>query len=476
MVPVIGASTHDGTHFLKDLVWPLVCLGCSLLGMAIRVHCVGHAPKGTSGRNTKEQIADHLNTTGFYSIVRHPLYLGNFLIAFGIIALPQNAWLIGLFILSFALYYERIMYTEEAFLRDKFGSSFEDWANNTPAFIPSFARWKKPSNHMQYKKAACQEAAAVGVITIGFTSVELAEHCATGRMASIEKGWLAFAFMGTAIYLTLRVYKRYSFRYANQKTEDNDGALNFVGTASSQPFPRRKSALIVSRGLTTMALLIVFIINPSSSFAQQRTAESEQIEGTVNLKVSRVYTFVDKTGLGHQHAIEGTLAEGRLSLDQEKDAGRLVFDMTSFDADTQTARNYLGLEGVTSESTRVQVNENMRGRSILNVARHPTATFDIESSLASNDDTAEGHLSYRLIGTFTLCGRSQPLSLDVKVAKARGWLSIRGNFPIKQTSFGITPYSKAFGAIGVADTLQIYGELWVAPTSKTEMATIPERK
>ena len=34
--------------------------------------------KNTSGRNTHDQVADSLNTSGIYSIVRHPLYVGNF--------------------------------------------------------------------------------------------------------------------------------------------------------------------------------------------------------------------------------------------------------------------------------------------------------------------------------------------------------------------------------------------------------------
>ncbi len=35
--------------------------------------------------------------------------------------------------------------------------------------------------------------------------------------------------------------------------------------------------------------------------------------------------------------------------------------MNSFDADTDAARRYLGLEGSTDESTRKQVNANMLG-------------------------------------------------------------------------------------------------------------------
>jgi len=60
-----SASDHE--------FWEAFCFVLSLLGFAMRCLTVAYVPAGTSSRNTKEQIANALNTTGIYSIVRHPL-------------------------------------------------------------------------------------------------------------------------------------------------------------------------------------------------------------------------------------------------------------------------------------------------------------------------------------------------------------------------------------------------------------------
>ena len=62
----------------------------------MRFYTVGTTPKETSGRNTNQQVAAVLNSTGMYSMLRHPLYLGNYLI-----------W-VGLSIATFNLYFVMI--------------------------------------------------------------------------------------------------------------------------------------------------------------------------------------------------------------------------------------------------------------------------------------------------------------------------------------------------------------------------------
>jgi polyisoprenoid-binding protein YceI len=67
-----------------------------------------------------------------------------------------------------------------------------------------------------------------------------------------------------------------------------------------------------------------------------------------------------------------------------------------------------------------------------------------------------------LDGKFTLHGVTRNLKLIAEVTEATQRNHLRASFTIKQTDFGITPYSKAFGAVGVTDELKIYGEIDVA--------------
>jgi protein-S-isoprenylcysteine O-methyltransferase Ste14 len=133
------------------------CLLVSFLGFAIRIFTVGYTPENTSGRNTGEQLADQLNTKGIYSIVRHPLYLGNFFMWLGIALLTVNLWFIIAFVFLYVIYYERIMFAEEQFLRRKFGEIYLEWAARTPSVLPRFKNYEKPPFNFSWKKVLKQE-------------------------------------------------------------------------------------------------------------------------------------------------------------------------------------------------------------------------------------------------------------------------------------------------------------------------------
>ncbi|MCA9050683.1 MAG: YceI family protein [Planctomycetaceae bacterium] len=183
--------------------------------------------------------------------------------------------------------------------------------------------------------------------------------------------------------------------------------------------------------------------------------------GMVLTDRSRVYIFVGKTGLGHEHGVEGRIAQGTLDLGRTDSAGQIVFDMNSFDADTDAARRYVGLGGSTDASTRQQVNANMKGTGVLDVRRYPTAKFEIDKLAPLDGKSRRGFPNYELTGRFTLHGVTRPLKIQADAEETEDGLRVRTSFSILQTQFGIKPFSKAFGAVGVTDQLVIHGDLIV---------------
>lgn len=178
-----------------------ICLSVGLLGLLVRVYTVGHTPANTSGRNTAAgQVADELNQTGIYSTVRHPLYLGNFLMWLGVGMLTENTWFVVAFTFMYWVYYERIMFAEEAFLRRKFGEEYTSWAAVTPAFVPSFGNWKSPKYSFSWKKVLKKEKNGLSALFSLFFIFEILENYLKTNEFVFEKSFWFYAFIGSTIF------------------------------------------------------------------------------------------------------------------------------------------------------------------------------------------------------------------------------------------------------------------------------------
>lgn len=198
------------------------------------------------------------------------------------------------------------------------------------------------------------------------------------------------------------------------------------------------------------------------------TAEMQAWEpGDIHLQSSRVYIHVGKTGLGHEHAIEGRLSSGELHLTDDAPSGELEFDMTSFSAETDAARRYIGLPGVIPQSTRDGVNGNLLGPQVLNVRKYPTARFEVTGVTPLPDASRRGLPQYKIEGRFTLHGAARAIAFTADAESKDGWTHLRGGFAMLQSDFGITPFAMAFGTIGVTDKLTIWGDLWIAERAMT---------
>jgi protein-S-isoprenylcysteine O-methyltransferase Ste14 len=197
-----------GNSAVLDDVWDLFCMAVSFSGLAIRAYTTGHTPKKTSGRNVREQVAESLNTAGIYSAVRHPLYLGNFVIWVGISLFVHTWWLTLICILVFWLYYERIMFAEEEFLSEKFGAAYEEWAAGTPAFIPRLRSWRRPDLPFSLKTVLKREYNSFYAIILMFTFLEVVSGVVVEGKLRLGLMWWVILGTGTVVFLTLRTIRK----------------------------------------------------------------------------------------------------------------------------------------------------------------------------------------------------------------------------------------------------------------------------
>jgi protein-S-isoprenylcysteine O-methyltransferase Ste14 len=112
-----------------------------LSGLAVRFFSMGFAGDWMRGGEVR---ADYVLDEGFYSIMRHPLYLGNFFIGFGFTLTTgfYPIFILPLYSIVFFIYYYLIVKAEESYLLGKFGERFILYREITPAFYPSFRKWK----------------------------------------------------------------------------------------------------------------------------------------------------------------------------------------------------------------------------------------------------------------------------------------------------------------------------------------------
>jgi len=172
-IPVIYITDISQFSQLTTLIFQIIAISLSILGFIIRALTIGSTPAGTSGRNTKSgQVAEQLNTTGIYSIIRHPLYLGNYLMWIGIVIFTYNIYFVIIISLAYWLYYERIMFAEERFLEKKFGQAYLDWSMLAPAFFPAFTRYRKSNMVLSIKSILRREYSGVLATVFGFWFID----------------------------------------------------------------------------------------------------------------------------------------------------------------------------------------------------------------------------------------------------------------------------------------------------------------
>jgi hypothetical protein len=126
----------------------------------------------------------------------------------GVVLLVHSILLAAFCFLAFFLYYERILIAEEAFLSEKFGASFAQWAEKTPAIIPKLKLWRKPAQPFSWQVVLTREYSGFLAITASFTAIEvLGDRFYEGKW-QLDWLWAVIFCVGLLIFAILRTLKK----------------------------------------------------------------------------------------------------------------------------------------------------------------------------------------------------------------------------------------------------------------------------
>jgi len=113
---------------IDGLIWPL---GASifLLGFVFRVWAQQHIQRHL-------KVSRCLVTTGPYSFVRNPLYIGNILMCLAATVVSELPWLVPVTLLWCAVVYSIVVRYEEGQLLRRYGQSYRRYMLEVPRWFP----------------------------------------------------------------------------------------------------------------------------------------------------------------------------------------------------------------------------------------------------------------------------------------------------------------------------------------------------
>ncbi len=114
-------------------------VGLALLGVLLRFWAdgyVGHVKVNSTQKSRGAPKIGRLITAGPYAFVRHPLYLGTFLIGAGFCFIAGNLWVSVAALGFFLIVYQRKMAQEETLLSDEIGTPYLIYQAVVPRWLP----------------------------------------------------------------------------------------------------------------------------------------------------------------------------------------------------------------------------------------------------------------------------------------------------------------------------------------------------
>ena len=128
--------------YLARPTWRSLAAGAvvALSGQAIRLWAAGHLEKSRE-----------VTTSGPYQFTRHPLYVGSSIMALGV-AVGCRSWVVAALVsLYMAATIAAAVRSEEAFLRERFGDAYDDYAQSRGPRVARRFSWQRAWRNREYR-------------------------------------------------------------------------------------------------------------------------------------------------------------------------------------------------------------------------------------------------------------------------------------------------------------------------------------
>jgi protein-S-isoprenylcysteine O-methyltransferase Ste14 len=131
-LPIIFALISYSFETENDwLNWP-IGVSIFLFGLFLRIWAQQHL-------HYRLKVKKILTTTGPYSIVRNPIYLGNILICSGLVVTSELLWFVPMALLYCFCLYSFVVSYEEGHLLEKFGEPYRRYMLEVPRWVPKIS-------------------------------------------------------------------------------------------------------------------------------------------------------------------------------------------------------------------------------------------------------------------------------------------------------------------------------------------------
>lgn len=169
--------------------------------------------------------------------------------------------------------------------------------------------------------------------------------------------------------------------------------------------------------------------------------------------------------IGHNHVIVTSEIHGNIYLHDKlgRSGFALRIPLKSLRVDPVAARKQAGdgFESRVTDEDRAGTRRNMLGPDVLNAARYPTMTL---RSINVEGPPWRPRITVRV----TLHGRSHDYVVPTAIVRSDDRLVAIGALTLKQTHFGITPFSVLGGALQVKNKVKVRFRLAATPAQDSE--------